>query len=511
VFFWERLAEEPTQPVLWGSRRSVSRAQLSDEADQVAALLLENLARDPGSRDLHDQKIAFWFKPSVEYVAVQWGIWRAGAVAVPLCVSYPVPELEYSIRESQAQAVLYGPGFEPFLNELKARNPEVRFYPWPEGAPLATQSRRQTQLPQVESSWSQRAAQILFTSGTTGKPKGAVASHANLEAQIETLIRAWAWTAQDHTVHVLPLHHTHGIVNVLCCALASGAPLELLPRFDAQTVWERIERGRDGRSPSVFMAVPTVYSKLIEAYDAQTPARQTQLAAAARKLRLFVSGSAALPVSLLQKWQQITGHTLLERYGMTEIGMALSNPLVGERKPGSVGRPLPGVEVRLVDGEIQVRGPSVFLGYLGREQATREAFTDDGWFKTGDVAEVSVDGYYRILGRSSVDILKTGGYKVSALEIEEELRLHPAVSEVAVVGIADSEWGERVAAAVVLKNPETETPLRQQEQLKELEAWCRERLARYKTPTLWKAVSSLPRNAMGKVTKPEVRSFFDRR
>ena len=298
---------------------------------------------------------------------------------------------------------------------------------------------------------------ILYTSGTTSRPKGVVTTHANITAQIMSLVEAWEWSADDRIVLCLPLHHVHGIINVVSCALWSGATCEMLPRFDANAVWERIASG----GLTLFMAVPTIYVKLIAAWDAASPERRAALSQACAKLRLMVSGSAALPVSTLERWKEISGHTLLERYGMTEIGMALSNPLRGERVPGSVGTPLPSVEVQLVGengepvapgtpGEIEVRGPSVFAEYWGKPDATRDAFRD-GWFRTGDTAVVE-NGVYRILGRTNIDILKTGGHKVSALEIEEALREHPAVAECAVVGVPDPEWGERVAAAVVLKD-----------------------------------------------------------
>jgi len=227
-------------------------------------------------------------------------------------------------------------------------------------------------------------------------------------------------------------------------------------------------------------------------------------------LRLMVSGSAALPVSTLERWKEISGHTLLERYGMTEIGMALSNPYRGERVPGSVGTPLPGVEVQLVGesgelvapgtpGEIEVRGPSVFAEYWGKPDATRSAFRD-GWFRTGDTAIVE-NGVYRILGRTNIDILKTGGHKVSALEIEEALREHPAVAECAVVGVPDPEWGERVAAAVVLNDGDALD-------LPSLRGWARELLAAHKIPSRLLVLDALPRNAMGKVMKPAVAALF---
>jgi malonyl-CoA/methylmalonyl-CoA synthetase len=319
-------------------------------------------------------------------------------------------------------------------------------------------------------------------------------------------VDAWDWTVDDRIVLVLPLHHVHGIVNVLACALWSGALCEMLPAFEAAPVWDRLASGE----PTLFMAVPTIYRKLIAAWEAADSSRQSRWSAGAARLRLMVSGSAALPVQTLARWREITGHTLLERYGMTEIGMALSNPLHGERRAGSVGAPLPGMEVRLVDeqgvpvadgtpGEIEVRGSNVFLEYWGRPEATHEAFRD-GWFRTGDVA-VLEGGAYRILGRTSVDIIKTGGYKVSALEIEEVLRTHPAIAECAVVGVADAEWGERVAAAVELR------PGRELD-LASLKGWAREQLAPYKIPRELRVVAALPRNAMGKVMKPDVAALF---
>ena len=225
----------------------------------------------------------------------------------------------------------------------------------------------------------------------------------------------------------------------------------------------------------------------------------------------MVSGSAALPVAVLERFAAISGHTLLERYGMTEFGMGLGNPLHGERRPGHVGVPFPGIDVRLVDeggaavadgepGQIQVRGDGVFQHYFQKPEATRDAFTPDGWFKTGDVAVVD-RGAYRILGRESVDILKTGGYKVSALEIEEALREHPAIRECAVVGVPDETWGQRIAAAVVLRDG---TAL----ELDALREWCKLRLAPYKAPSLLRVMQDLPRNAMGKVQKPELVRLF---
>ncbi len=352
----------------------------------------------------------------------------------------------------------------------------------------------------------ERRAMILYTSGTTSRPKGVVTTHANIAAQIESLVEAWEWSSKDRILLCLPLHHVHGIINVVGCALWSGAACDMLPRFDVAAVWDRIAGG----TLTLFMAVPTVYSKLIADWEAASPARRAELSQACATLRLMVSGSAALPVSTLERWKEISGHTLLERYGMTEIGMALSNPLRGQRVPGSVGTPLPGVELRLVEasgmpvapgtpGGIEVRGPAVFAEYWAKPDATREAFRD-GWFMTGDTAVVE-NGVYRILGRTSIDILKTGGHKVSALEIEEALRRHPAIAECSIVGVADAEWGERVAAAVVLNDGHSLN-------LQSLRTWARELLAVHKLPSRLLVLDALPRNAMGKVMKPDLTPLF---
>jgi len=470
-----------------------SYRQLLDASGQVAACLLG------GADDLREARVAFLVPPGFDYVATQWGIWRAGGVAVPLCVMHPRPELEHVMDDSQSAMVVAHLQFEemlrPMVEERGAR------------LVLTTQTIRTAprSLPPIDP---RRRAMMLYTSGTTSKPKGVVTTHRNIAAQVTSLIEAWEWTADDHLLHALPLHHIHGIVVALTCALWAGATCELLPRFDAEKVWERIIEGK----VTLFMGVPTMYAKLIAAWEATSPERQQKMSEACAKLRLMVSGSAALPVSVREKWKRISGHVLLERYGMTETGMILSNPLRGQRLPGCVGAPLPGVEVRLVDddgndvaagtpGEVLVRGAGVFLEYWNRPEATAQAFRD-GWFCTGDVA-VWENGVYRLLGRKSVDIIKTGGYKVSALEIEEVLREHPNVAECAVVGIPDATWGERVCAALVLKTGSDLT-------LESLRTWAKERLAAYKVPTKILTLDALPRNAMGKVTKPEVARLFTR-
>jgi len=437
------------------------------------------------------QRIALLAGPGSPYVSGMLGIWQSGAAYVPLCTSHPPAELAHVIRDSEVSCVLVqeelrhllpGEISIPFLTLVKNSAEPKHFIPGPAGD-----------------------AMILYTSGTTGKPKGAVHTHRSLEAQVKCLADAWEWTGSDRILHFLPLHHTHGIVNKLLCALYSGARCDMLPAFNAEEVWKRLIE-----TPyTVFMAVPTIYAKLIQSWEEASAEERQRRSEACRKLRLMVSGSAALPVAVLEKWRQVSGHILLERYGMTEIGMALSNPLRGERRAGFVGQALPGVEVRIADeagkilegegssGELQVRGKNLFDRYYNNEKATRESFTDDGWFKTGDMVSFE-RGAFRIVGRLSTDIIKTGGYKVSALEIEDVLLRHPAIRECCVLGVADETWGERVAAVVVLRDHKTLS-------LEELKEFARANLAPYKIPTLLKIVDALPRNAMGKVVKGEAR------
>ncbi len=495
-------ASTPELPLFTRAASHAERAAVVDRegrytyADLLAASHAVATALLAGRPDLAEACVAYLVPPGFDWVATQWGIWRAGGVAVPLALSHPEPELEYVVTDARAAAIVAHPEVAGRVAPI-ARRLGVRL--------LESGDARAAAPGVVPRVAADRRAQVFYTSGTTGKPKGAVLTHANLAAQVGSLVEAWAWSAEDHILNVLPLHHVHGVVNVVACALWSGGTCELLPRFDAADVWRRLAAG----GITLFMAVPTIYTRLIAAWERASAAERGRMSAAARGLRLMVSGSAALPVSVLERWREISGHTLLERYGMTEIGMALSNPLHGRRVPGHVGTPLPGVTVRLVDeagrevapgtaGEIEVRGAGVFREYLGRPEATAAAFRD-GWFRTGDVAVVE-DGSYRILGRQSVDIIKTGGYKVSALEIEELLREHPGVAECAVVGVPDPEWGERVCVAIVARQPGFRGETIQQ--------WARERLAPYKVPSRVRCVPDLPRNAMGKVVKPEVVRLF---
>ena len=481
----ERTTHFPDRIALADDGAEFTYGQLQRDTERGAARLLG------GQSDLAEARVAFMVEPSYDYVRTQWSIWRAGGVAVPLCLTHPAPELEYVLDTTRPILTLASPAFSDLLAPL-ARNRGIDFLNVdeidadPTGLPAVSASRR---------------AMILFTSGTTGRPKGVVTTHAHIAAQIRSLVEAWEWSQDDRILLTLPLHHIHGIVNVVACAMWSRARCDLLPGFDAGLVVDRLSAG----GLTLFMAVPTIYHRLIAYLDQVTPARRQEFREGCDRVRLMVSGSAALPIPVLERWRELSGHTLLERFGMTEIGMGLSNPLRGERVAGEVGRPLPGVEVRLVDeagvvpdegvpGEIQVRGPTVFSEYWERPEDTAAAFTEGGWFKTGDTAVVE-DGRYRILGRSSVDIVKSGGEKISALEIEDILLRHDAVGEVAVVGIDDEEWGQRVVAVVVATKPV---------EPQDLKEWCRAHLAAHKVPKAFLLTDSIPRNPLGKTLKTDL-------
>jgi malonyl-CoA/methylmalonyl-CoA synthetase len=484
----------PENQAIISDNQSYTYQDLLNSSHQFASLILENLV------DLNETRIAFMVSPGFDYVSVQWGIWRAGGIAVPLCISYPLPSLQYVIEDTGAEIVIAGAEYAEILQPLAAEK-GFRFIILSEVDKATIQQKK---LPNLQSS---HKAMILYTSGTTNLPKGVVTTHANIEAQVSTLVKSWQWSAKDHILCILPLHHVHGIINVISCALWSGATVEFLPSFSAQGVFGVFQKGEI----NVFMAVPTIYFKLISHWESLPDDQQKQITNTLSKFRLMVSGSAALPVSVMEKWKIISTHTLLERYGMTEIGMGISNPYDAERKAGYIGRPLAGVKTRLVDennvvvkrgqaGEIQIKGKNVFLEYWNKPEATQKTFTVDGWFKTGDVAVVE-KGYYRILGRDSIDIIKSGGYKISALEIEEILRTHAAIEDCSVVGIPNEEWGELVAAAIILNDQNLD--------LKVLNTWIREKMPAYKTPRQYKIVEELPRNAMGKVTKNDLKKLFN--
>lgn len=418
-------------------------------------------------------------RPGAAWLASLMAIWYRGAAAVPLSALHPGSERGRLLDDARATRWVVEPAEDSKEVGQVALEPA-----WAD----ASGERGSTDAHPRDT------ALILFTSGTTGRPKGAQLSQQNIAHQAKLLSEAWHLDGSSRLLHALPLHHMHGIAIALMPTLFGGGAARFLPRFDAEAVWEAFGE------VNVWMSVPTMYHRLLAAFDEQV-GKQDERRARAASLELCTSGSAALPVTLATRWQELHGHIPLERYGMTEIGVGCANPRQAEaRRRGTVGPPLPTQEMRLVgaegedteEGEVWVRGPSVFAGYFERPEADAAAFAD-GWFKTGDVGRFE-DGYLRLLGRNSVDIIKSGGYKLSALEIEEVLRNHPAIDQVAVVGIPSEAWGEAAVAAVVLRgepiDPDT------------LRTWSKQHLAAYKVPRRVVPVAALPRNALGKVTKP---------
>ncbi|KAK3242473.1 hypothetical protein CYMTET_47838 [Cymbomonas tetramitiformis] len=500
----------PDRPAIVSADQTFSYADLLVSA-QATALEIQSAAIDDAeaivSKAQIGPRVAIMVPPGAEYVASTWATWMCGGVVVPLAISNPPSELEYVIKDSKANVVLGTQQYEEVLQpicELWGLQLVVVGAITPDCGKGAT-------VPRVPHFAKDTGALIIYTSGTTGRPKGVLHTHKNLISQVRSLTDAWEWSQDDRILHCLPLHHIHGIVNALYCAHYNGALVEFMPSFSPGEVWKRLMR--QVNPVTVFMGVPTMYVILMRKFEGLGAEAQRQAAAAAAALRLTVSGSAACPVSVMASWEKITGQRLLERYGMTEIGMALSNPLkpMHQRRAGTVGRPLPSVEVRIGglgptevgQGELGVRGSTVFCEYFGRAEATASSFDRDGYFLTGDTAEVDEDGVYTILGRTSVDIIKSGGYKLSALEIENHLLEHPSIRECAVVGLPDEVYGEIVAAVIVCE--EGEPPLEGDD----LRVWAKDHMAIYKIPRVTKVLDGLPRNAMGKVNKKElIKSVF---
>jgi len=486
-----RLVAHPPQAIaiLAADRQRTSYGALVDRSAAAAGALAAQGVR-AGDR------VAFLTEPGPLYVETLLAIWRVGGIAVPLSPLHAAPELAHAVADAAPAAVVATGALAPRLADLASSVGRPMLFA--EQLAASSVGGSAPALPGAAAD-----ALMLYTSGTTGRPKGVRLSHAALAATLASLEEAWRWRRDDRLLHVLPLHHTHGVIVALLGALWAGAETRFMP-FAAADVWDAFA------AATVFMAVPTVYAKLLQAFgDAAADAR-ARWATAAGRLRLFTSGSAPLPAAMLEAFRAATGQTILERYGMTEIGMALSNPYDGPRVPGAVGRELPGVSIDIVDeagravaagepGELRVRTPQMFSAYHGDPAATAASFDAEGRFRTGDTGARDADGVVRLYGRTSIDIIKSGGYKLSALEIEAALLEHPAVAEVAVTGVPDPTWGERVTAWVVARGP---TP----PSLAALQEFARARLAPYKLPRALELLPELPRNAMGKVQKQRLRS-----
>ncbi|MGI9659386.1 MAG: AMP-binding protein [Gaiellaceae bacterium] len=437
------------------------------------------------------RRVALFAEARIETTVGVIAALAAGVTVVPINPKSGSRELEHILGDSQPEALLAARDTElpPELASLSRLviDSEARGTPVPSPEPAA-----------------EHPALILYTSGTTGPPKGAILPRRAIASNVDALAQVWDWTSADVLVHGLPLFHAHGLVLGTLGPIRLGGQLRHLGRFSPEAVEEGLRRGG-----TMLFAVPTMYSRLATAAE-ESPGLATALGEA----RVLVSGSAALPAREHRRIEQICGQRVVERYGLTETLMNCAVGVDGDRRPGYVGPALPGVDVRLVDddgssvpdddsttiGEVQVRGPNLFAGYLNRADATAETLID-GWFKTGDLATRDPDGYVKLVGRRATDLIKTGGYKVGAGEVEGALLEHPAVAEAAVLGEPDDDLGERIVACVVVQVG-TEVA---EEQLADHVATL---LTPHKRPRRTLFVDELPRNAMGKVVKPALRELL---
>lgn len=473
------------QPVTYG--------QLEAAVNRTANYLL-SLGIQPGDR------IAVQLPKCLPFIYFHLATLQIGAIFLPLNPAYPTAELRYFLADSAARLLIADAAdqarLDPMTESLPDHQKTIYIHKPQESGATWLKDRsalRDYPLPADPD----QTAMMLYTSGTTSRPKGAQITHGNLTANIASLHQAWGWRADDALLHALPVFHVHGLVVALHGALHAGATAILCPAFDAPTALDLLR----SRRFSVFMGVPTMHRRLY------------QLAAGRRidlsHMRLMTSGSDRLPDDLFFGYQVTFNVTLLERYGMTETGMNLSNPLHGERRVGAVGMPLPGVSARIVDpdteaplpdgeiGEVQIKGAHVFKGYWRQPEKTADAFSADGWLRTGDLGLREPDGYFTLKGRAK-DLIITGGLNVYPPEVELVLMEHPAVAACAVFGCPDAEWGEIVVAAIIRRDG---APA----EAAGISAFCRERLATYKVPRRVVFVDELPSNALGKVQKAKLR------
>ncbi|KAK2733662.1 hypothetical protein FQN57_002059 [Myotisia sp. PD_48] len=544
-----------------GSGRTFTYGNLV--ADIILALeRLRRVSEKPSTPiQLRGKPVAFLAENSYDYVVTLLSIIAADAIALPLSPSFPVQELRYILNNSEADILLatekYHTKAEQTVQEGLGKTPVVDVISKREvGANVITNV-------EFKATHQMEGGMMLYTSGTTNRPKGVFLPHSSLDAQTDSLIRAWSYSKTDRLLHLLPLHHIHGTVNAILAPLRAGSSVEFMFPFNPTAVWNRLGKpfisehreDQSSSSPITFLtAVPTTYHRLLATHKDLPAAAQeaAKVAISPDHLRLNISGSAALPTPIKVAWRDLSGgNVLLERFGMTEVGMAISCGLdFNDRVDGSVGWPLPSVEARLFDldrqevihpgneldsngrerlGEIQIRGPTIFKEYWRNEAATKESFIDDPdmkgrWFKTGDMAiRKHVEGpgqsgsnwatgpMYFIQGRESVDIIKVGGEKVSALEVERELLALPQVVEAAVVGLPSDRWGQKVAVVLVLdsNSANTDGTAAKPWNILDMRRALRERLAEYKIPQEMRVLKTIPRNAMGKVNKKTlVRKVF---
>ena len=482
-------SSDPDRPCLIWAGRTWSYHDIASMA-QVWAGYYQQRGLQRGDR------VGLFLPSGLAFLGAYLGAHLAGVAVVLINTSYRHGELSHIVTDSEPRLLITDrDGSEHVHHVASEAGCELLvleagvFLPTDPPAPQLS-----VELPQPN-----ELAILAYTSGTTGRAKGAMLTHGCLAANSCAIGSAWHWSSADRLLLVLPLFHIHGLGVGVHGTIWAGASMDLRPRFEPAEVIATLASG----AVTMFFGVPTIYSRLIAEVERQTPPRTLPL-------RLCVSGSAPLSPQTLTEFEQRFGQRILERYGMTETGMNLTNPYLGERRAGTVGMPFPGQEARVVAlhtrvalpdgvvGEIEVRGPHICAGYWRNPTATAELFHEDGWFSTGDLGWRSEDGYYTLTGRARELIIR-GGYNIYPREVEEILLTYPGVAECAVFGMPDPDMGEQVVAAIVPNDPD-QAPTRE-----ELERYCREHLAAYKCPRTIHFLRSLPRNAMGKVEKHKLR------
>lgn len=490
-YFQQNCARHPDKRCIVWQGKTYTYADIQRGAHAFAQALVEwGLQRG--------DRVALFMENSIDFVYCYLGVGMARGTVVLVNTQYRQVELRHILSDSGARICVSSGTQHDELARVLPDLPHLERV-------VELGADMQTFLSNAKSSSAQMpfpatddVAIIAYTSGTTGRSKGAMLLHRNLVANAESVTEAWRWTSSDHLLHMLPLFHAHGLMVGIHGTLLTGASCELHKSFNADIALERLSSGEF----TMFFGVPTMYVRLINDVEAKHIDTRPL-----RNMRLFVSGSAALSPQTHADFQRLFGHNILERYGMTETIMNMTNPFDGERRAGTVGKPYPRQEGRIVDvrtravlganeiGEIEVRGGHVFSGYLNRPEATAESFTPDGWFKTGDLGKVSADGYFTITGRAK-ELIISGGYNIYPREVEEVLGGCPGVREVAVFGLPDAEFGEHVCAVVVRNDPTLTAEA--------LIAYSKDQLASYKKPRKVVFMDALPRNAMGKVVKHEL-------
>ena len=441
--------------------RQYSFGEIDERSNRLAHLLL---SRGLAAGD----RLCVYLFNSLELIDLYLACVKTGIIFVPINILYREREITHIVADAAPRAVVTTAEDFPAVDGVPIWKP----------ADLAAGNMPSTRPPTAPAIDGDAPAALVYTSGTTGLSKGAILTHNNFAANAISLVTCWQISESDRFLLALPLFHVHALGNGLHCWLASGCRMRLLERFEHQKAAQEFTAFQ----PTLFFGVPTIYVRLLDI------PRETARTMAA-SMRLFVSGSAPLAAPVLEDFRALFGHTILERYGMTETLMNVSNPYTGERRAGTVGFPLPGISARIVDGELQVKGPNVFAGYWRKPDATAAAFVDGGWFKTGDIASCSADGYYTLAGRSS-DLIISGGFNIYPREIEELLTEQPGVTEAAVVAMPDRVRGE-VPVAYIVGACDAAA----------LESLCRDKLASFKVPRVFVPVASLPRTALGKVQK----------